>query len=43
MLIRPDGYIGWAGPGDPRRLLRGVARWCGPADAGRLSGSQPMP
>ncbi|GAB3206177.1 FAD-dependent monooxygenase [Marinactinospora thermotolerans] len=34
VLIRPDGYIGWAGPGDPRRLLREVTRWCGPADAG---------
>jgi 2-polyprenyl-6-methoxyphenol hydroxylase-like FAD-dependent oxidoreductase len=34
LLVRPDGYVGWAseaGPGLPDRAGRALARWCGPA------------
>ncbi|MFC9914440.1 FAD-dependent monooxygenase [Streptomyces sp. NPDC127197] len=35
VLVRPDGYVAWAGSpadGDPKRLRAALERWFGPAD-----------
>jgi hypothetical protein len=34
LLLRPDGYVAWAGDrADHAGLLQALARWCGPLPA----------
>jgi 3-(3-hydroxy-phenyl)propionate hydroxylase len=38
VLVRSDGYVGWAGNGAQQGLTEALTIWCGPPTAGRCRG-----